>query len=501
MKPTVRVSIGGLAFNLEEDAYQVLNDYLRALRKHFMGNVEADEIIADIESRLSELLQMRVNGDAAVVSIEDALEITKIMGNPKDFDNSASDISSEEGAPKKENHTSSTDGDNYSQDFFKKKLYRDDSNKILGGVCSGFGHYFKVDPIAVRILIAGLIFLFSFLSFKVVGTIILGYVVLWIVMPAARTFKQKLSMAGADPSIENIEDRTQPVSREYKGSGIGTVLGVLLNIIVGFIAVITILVLIGIVASFIWLYLDMDVFGLTNYLVLLGYNTLNFKIALLLALIVPIAGFLSLMVKVLKRSSFTSGTLISFVVGLVIWIGALCYLGNKSVKFAYSHRDQDVSVENVSLDTLADTLYVELGNQYSSAEPQPNNPAVLYKGDKLRDRQVCILPKVRITEDSTLTNYKIEIRKNSFSDNRTSAKRRVVSQPLDYVVADSKVIVNPTWHDNANPWNMETFEIIISTPVKKKVILNSPLNDSYYINHLIFDNYDYCGYHYDFDFD
>lgn len=82
MKPTVRVSIGGLAFNLEEDAFHVLDSYLKSLRRHFSENPEADEIIADIESRLSELLQMRINGNDGVVSITDAQEITKIMGNP-----------------------------------------------------------------------------------------------------------------------------------------------------------------------------------------------------------------------------------------------------------------------------------------------------------------------------------------------------------------------------------------------------------------------------------
>ncbi|MBK5722211.1 PspC domain-containing protein [Dysgonomonas sp. Marseille-P4677] len=501
MKPTIRVSIGGLAFNLEEDAYQVLENYLRALRKHFMGNVEADEIIADIELRLSELLQMRVSGIDAVVSVEDALEITKIMGNPKDFDNSEADTTDEEGAPKKSYSQSSFGGDDASQDFFKKKLYRDESNKILGGVCSGLGHYFKIDPIAIRIFIAGIIFLFSFISFKIVATIILTYVVLWVVMPAAKTFKQKISMAGADPSIENIENRSQPVSREYKGSAIGTILGVFLNIIVAIVAVVTSLVIAGIIISFIWFYQDTEVFGLANYLVLLGYNTLNFKIALILAVIIPIAGFLRLMIKVLKRSSFTSSTLVSFVVGLIIWIGALCYLGNRSVKFAYSHRDQETSVENVLLDTTSDTLYVELGSQYLAAEPQPNNPAVFYRGDKLKERQVCILPKVRIEEDTSLTNYKVEILKKNFGKNYVYAKRKLASQRLDYAITDSLIVLNPAWYDNANPWNMETFEMVISAPSNKQVIVNTPLNDSYFINHFRFSDYDYCGYHYNFDFD
>ena len=86
MKPTIRVSIGGLAFNLEEDAFRVLDDYLKALRRHFEKNSESGEIISDIELRLSELLQMRVSSADGVVSMADALDIIKIMGSPKDFD-------------------------------------------------------------------------------------------------------------------------------------------------------------------------------------------------------------------------------------------------------------------------------------------------------------------------------------------------------------------------------------------------------------------------------
>lgn len=502
MKPTIRVSIGGLAFNIEEDAYQVLENYLRALRKHFMGNLEADEIIADIEFRLSELLQMRGSGDAsAVITIEDAQEITKIMGNPKDFDEPSVYIVEEEYMSKAEYSQGSSKGEDSTQSSFKKKLYRDEDNKILGGVCSGLGHYFKIDPTLIRVLLVGLIFLFSFVSFKVVGIIILAYVVLWIVMPPAKSFKEKLSMTGADPSIENIEDRNQPVSRQYKGSGITSFLKVLLNVVIGFVAVATLLILIGVIVAFVLIYLDMEIFGLTNYLVLLGYNTLNFKIAFVLVMIIPIAGFLSLLVKVLKRSSFTSGTLISFIVGLVIWIGALCYLGSKSVKFANSHRYQEVSEENIPLNTIADTLYIELGNQYLTAESQPNNPAVFYRGEELRNRQVCVLPKIRVEEDSTLNNYKVEILKRNFGKDTAIAKRKSESQYLDYTITDSLIVVNPTWYSNDNPWNMETFEMIISTPKNKKVILNPPLKYSYSINHFNFNDYDYCDHHINFDFD
>lgn len=499
MKPTIRVSIGGLAFNLEEDAFQVLDNYLKSLRRHFSTNTEADEIIADIESRLSELLQMRVNGNDGVVSLTDAQEIIKIMGNPKDFDETSSE---EEGAPNTEHSQYAENKDDYSaHNFFKKKLYRDDNNKIIGGVCSGFGHYLKIDPTAVRILLAGIIFLFSFLSFKVVGTIIIAYIVLWVVMPVARTFNQKLSMTGADPSIENIEDRSQASPRKYKGSAIGTILSIFINIIVGVFTVVVFVTMLGMITTLVWLYMDTELFGLNNYLVLLGYNTINLKIAFVLATLIPIGGLLSLLIKILRRSSFTSQTLVSFIIGLVIWIGAVVYISNKSIKFANSHKEHAEATENLTVNTNSDTLILKLGDEYLNANSQPQNPIMFYKGDKMKDRQVCILPNIKIRQDTSLTNYKVEILKKDYADNRIAAKRKADALRLDYNITDSLVTINPKWYSNKDKWSLESFEIIVTAPNNKKVIMETPLKESYHINSIRFNGHDCFRYYYDFDFD
>ncbi|EGK02638.1 PspC domain-containing protein [Dysgonomonas gadei] len=499
MKPTVRVSIGGLAFNLEEDAFHVLDSYLKSLRRHFSENPEADEIIADIESRLSELLQMRINGNDGVVSITDAQEITKIMGNPKDFDETVSG-ETEEGMPKNESYHDSENRDDPSN-FFKKKLYRDENNKLIGGVCSGFGHYFKIDPTAVRISLAAIIFLFSFLSFKVVGTIVLAYIVLWIVMPVARTFNQKLSMTGADPSIENIEDRSQPAPRKYKGSAIGTILNIIINIIVGVFAIIIFFTMLSMIITLVWLYMDTELFGLNNYLVLLGYNSINLKIAVVLATLIPIGALLSLLIKILRRSSFTSQTLVSFIIGLVIWIGAVVYISNKSIKFAHSHKEQAEAVDHLPVNTKSDTLIIKLGDEYLTANPQPQNPIMFYKGEKMKDRQVCILPYIKVKQDTSLTDYKVEILKKDYADNNITAKRKAEALQLDYNITDSLITINPKWYSNTDKWNLESFEVIVTAPSNKKVIMETPLKESYHINSIRFNRYDCFGYHYDFDFD
>ncbi len=75
-------------------------------------------------------------------------------------------------------------------------MYRDPDNRILGGVCAGMGAYWGADPLIIRIIfvVATLIFLS--------GAII--YLILWVVLPEAKTTAQKLEMRGEPVTISNI---------------------------------------------------------------------------------------------------------------------------------------------------------------------------------------------------------------------------------------------------------------------------------------------------------
>ncbi|MDR3058392.1 MAG: PspC domain-containing protein [Prevotella sp.] len=499
MKPTVRVSIGGLAFNLDEDAYRILNNYLQALRKHFATNPEGDEIISDIESRLSELLQVRVPSTDGVVSEIEAQEIIKVMGNPKDFDDSIEPGINGDGRADKRY---SANMENDSQGYFKKRLYRDTENKVIGGVCSGLSHYFRIDPTVIRLLFAGIFLLLFTVGYKAPSCmfVVLIYTILWIVMPAAKTFTQKISMTGSDPSIMNIEDRMQ-TSKKYRGSALSTLVTVFINVIVGLIAIGLFMAIVGIIASFLWLHFDTELFGLNNYLILTGFNSINFKIAIVIASLLPFIGLLALMIKILRRSPFTTQTMVSLIIGLVFWLGSVIYIGNIGVKTGRSHRAHAEVVESFSINNTSDSLFVRIGKDYLDAEHQPNNPALIYKGKSEKGREISLLPIVRMQEDTTLTNYMVDIHKKHFADNDIVAKRKAESLKLNYMLTDSLLTVNPRWYSNSDPWSMEMFEIVVRYPRNKKVIIEDPLNKSYDINSITINGHDYHSYHNYFYFD
>ena len=53
MKKTLTVNLGGTVYHIDEDAYNLLDNYLNNLRYHFRKEEGADEIVRDMETRIA----------------------------------------------------------------------------------------------------------------------------------------------------------------------------------------------------------------------------------------------------------------------------------------------------------------------------------------------------------------------------------------------------------------------------------------------------------------
>ena len=180
MNKTTTANIGGVVYNLEVDAYDKLKKYLDAIANHYDDSEGRNEIMADIESRIAELLNDRLTGENQVVTMEDVQHVISVMGEPDDF--ADPDFDEEF---KSENKRRA-----------KSKMFRDPDNKMIGGVCSGLGYYFNIDPVWLRLLF--IIILFGG------GSGLLIYIVLWAIIPEANTTAEKLQMKGQPINIDNI---------------------------------------------------------------------------------------------------------------------------------------------------------------------------------------------------------------------------------------------------------------------------------------------------------
>ncbi|KAF9658040.1 PspC domain-containing protein [Tenacibaculum sp. ZH5_bin.1] len=188
MNKTININLGGFFFHIDETAYQKLKRYLDAIARSLSDDPQGkNEIIADIEARISELLSERITDARQVVNESDIEEIIAIMGQPEDY------------AEAEEGYSENTSF-NYKRNTSNKKMFRDGDDKFLGGVCSGLGHYFNIDVVWIRLA-------FLILTLAGFGFGIIGYIILWVILPEAKTTSEKLQMEGEAVNIDNIEKK------------------------------------------------------------------------------------------------------------------------------------------------------------------------------------------------------------------------------------------------------------------------------------------------------
>jgi len=173
MKITQNINLGGIIFTIDEDALAKLENYLNSVERFYSDKDEREEILADIEARISEHFQSQLNERKEVVTMAEVDKAIEIIGLPEDFDGIGS---------RRKTTYHRTNYNSY------KKLFRDPDNSVLGGICSGFGYYFSIDPVIIRVI-------FVLLGFFAGGIIL--YIVLWIVLPQALSSAEKQRMRGA----------------------------------------------------------------------------------------------------------------------------------------------------------------------------------------------------------------------------------------------------------------------------------------------------------------
>jgi phage shock protein PspC (stress-responsive transcriptional regulator) len=184
MKKTISTSIGGIVFNVEEDAHDKLAAYLDAISASLKDSEGHNEIMSDIESRIAEILQQKVNSFKQVITIAEIDEVIGIMGKPEDF-------GTVQGAATQQTYDTYTSGPGGS-----RRIYRDMDDKVIFGVCSGLSHHFGIDPIWLRLAL-DMAFLFG-------GFGLVLYILLAVIMPKARTTAEKLEMMGEPVDVNNI---------------------------------------------------------------------------------------------------------------------------------------------------------------------------------------------------------------------------------------------------------------------------------------------------------
>ena len=206
MKRVVNVSVGGRSFSLDEDAYARLTAYF----DHFRARLDRDtqsakeEVMADLENRIAELFDQGTGGASyRVVNLALVTKVVEQLGMPdgsKEPESTESCEGDREQRNGEDDYPKSGIGVDFTyngaQGTSRRRLFRDLDNKTIGGVCAGLAAFLNVDVTVVRIV--------SLLALLLWGTGFLVYLVLWIVVPVAKTPADKCMMRGLEPTAENM---------------------------------------------------------------------------------------------------------------------------------------------------------------------------------------------------------------------------------------------------------------------------------------------------------
>lgn len=190
MKKVISINLGSVVFAIEQDAYDALAAYLGEIKTNLASTEDAAEVIADVERAIAEKFIALKRSEKTAVTSADVEQVMSEMGSPADFGDSEAGETTD---------TTSESADSTTE--AKRRLYRDTDDAVIAGVASGLAQYFGIDPVIVRLIFVVSVFFNGF------G--ILAYIILWLVVPAAKTTTDKYAMRGERVTLKDISERVK----------------------------------------------------------------------------------------------------------------------------------------------------------------------------------------------------------------------------------------------------------------------------------------------------
>ena len=489
MKKNINVNISGLLFNIDEDAFAALQNYLDRLKHYFGSDESATEIINDIESRIAEMMQEKLSERKSVITIEDVQQIIKVMGEPGEIEDESEFETKQQATPPpfeaKTNNYQTTSG--------KRKLYRDPDDKIIGGVSSGLAIYFGIAPIWIRL---------AFIALTFFGMSILVYIILWIVIPEAKTTAQKLEMRGEPVNIDNIEksireelnnlgDKLNDIKDKHfkkksEGPNVFERLAGAFISIIGF-AFKALLIFIGVILAFVALILilalipaffttgsifvhsfpginSVSIFNISDLLFSGAYGSKMAFVGLMLFIFVPLIAIVYHGIRLIFGYKSRSGMGITF---FIIWITGVILLVLSGTQLANDMNSKASISTEIQLDQMqGDTLYVKIDQDYYS-----NLQLEDYMGDNI-DLQFYankdyfyIPPRLNLYELDSNDMASIEIKKKSRARNYRKAKQMAEHIYFPYHFSNDTLIIAPLIQvPKADKWRNPQVRVDLNIP-------------------------------------
>jgi len=444
MDKTISISLGGFSFILDEIAYNKLKIYLEDVKKSLRGTDGIEDIIEDVEIRISELFRERIQY-REVVSEGDVDAVIEIMGHPDQYIYEDEDLRSNESSHHKSQNNQSSLGGQYGT---KKRLYRDPDDTIISGLSSGLAHYLGVDPWFIRAiwLVLGILGVFT----KGVSLlfVLFCYFILLIFVQKARTTSQKLQMYGQPANIDTLKKNVEQASEAVLSGGkelsnrLGGVFELFGRIILWFLGFIILVVgLSFIIGGFFliftsWTDIPTELFG---YLVEEKWMSLAAKILGGILVIIPGVLLTILGVKCFWNKARVSKSIIisSIVIWFIALLGFAAITLNTISKFRNSVDVTDEKVFNIPSDTLNIDFKKENGKSFAYKSFNNLDQLIDEKGNLVISKR----EEFEI-EESDDNNFHLEIKYSSKGGTAVESKRNLDAIRYNYSIDGNNLILD-----------------------------------------------------------
>jgi phage shock protein PspC (stress-responsive transcriptional regulator) len=507
MNKTVNINLGGMFFHIDEDAYQKMTRYFDAIKRSLSNSSGHDEIIKDIEMRVSELLNEKQKSDKYVIGLKDVDEVIAVMGQPEDY------IIEDDF---KEANTAYSTASRRT-----KKLYRDREKGMIGGVSAGLGHYFGVDAVWIRIVLILLVF-------AGFGTGILAYIILWIVTPEAITTTEKLEMTGEPVTISNIEKKVREefenVSDKIKnadydkygnqiksgagkiGNSFGDFIMTVFKIFAKFLGIILIItgitvlffLLIGIFTLGSGAFIDFPWQGFIEAGNFTDYPIWAFGLLMFFAVGIPFFFLALLGFKLLAPNMKSIGNIAKYTL-LALWLIAVALAISIGIKqaSAFAVDGRVVKKETINLNP-SDTLYIKFKhNDYFAKNVEDRNDLMVTQDSTGTDIIYSNEVSFKIEKTEEKAPY-IQIEKEAKGKSSSDAKQRAEQIKYGYKIIGNQLILdNYLLTELKNKYRDQEIEITLFVPEGLLLKVDSSVqnydrsDDEYFNLHYSSDNYVY----------
>ena len=483
MNKTIIININSIVFHIEEEAYETLRSYMIDIKRHFGKSQDSQEILQDIENRIAEMFSEKIKaGRKEVISQEDVENVIGQMGKVSDF----------EGEEEQE-VTSNSDFQESAQipsgGFVEKKLMRNPDDKIIGGVCSGLGAYFGMEPKWMRLIFV------AFVLFG--GSGIMLYVILWIVMPVAATRADKMAMKGESPTLQNfkksfdeeLQGLNPHISRAKSeiakgtsavGNGISKLARGILRLIGLFILVISALTIFGLaIACFGFI---TGILGYQREMVFPGTEFLNTAQAIVaiiagtLAIGIPFLALFQLMLRLLFKTQpmnhyfFLSlwATWVSSIIAVIFFsfVGAREFKESSTIKV-----EKSLAAQKIYYITEKNIRLIEA----SAAEKEGKKFNIELNGE---DLEYALRNDIGISFESIDSLAKPYIQYNYFARGKNYQAATTNAAEINYLAnqVDEKIVFNSHFGINPNrKYRDQSVSVTVYLPKGSHVVLDNSI--------------------------